>query len=76
MDTKIIAIAVVVIVAAAGVGAFVLLKDDKKDDKTEYEALGLVYGNADGDCDIDQDDIDLIIDLITRHTLAYGRDAQ
>ncbi len=64
MDSKMIALAVVTLVVIAGVGAFVLLKDDKKDDKTEYEALGLVYGNADGDCDIDQDDLDLIESLI------------
>lgn len=64
MNTKIIAIAAVVIIAVVGVGvAFMFMNDDAS---AEYPVEGnlLVYGNANEDYYIDEDDVELIQKII------------
>lgn len=60
---KIIAIGIVVVVAAAGAGTFFLLNKDK-DEGTEITAALEVYGNANNDYKINDDDVDLIQKII------------
>ena len=63
LNAKIIAVVVAVVVVAAGVGAFLLMKSDNKGSSEKYysfekKATFNVYGNANGDTDIDDKDID------------------
>ena len=62
--TKIIAVGIVVIVAAAGLGTFFVLKDKDKGDGVNIDAALEVYGNADGDYKIDSKDVDVIKKII------------
>lgn len=61
--TKIIAIAVVLIVVAATAGFF-LLKGDDGSDNSKIESQLLVYGNANGDETVDKEDLAIISDII------------
>ena len=61
----IIAIGVVIVVAAAGVGTFMVLNKDK-DSSTEINAALEVYGNANNDYKIDDADIDIIQKIIDK----------
>ena len=72
MDSKIMIIAIVAVVAVAGVGGAIYFmggntssSDDtvNMDDYASYKAL--VFGNADGDTDIDTDDVTVINDIIS-----------
>lgn len=62
MDTKkLVAIAIVVIIIVAASAAVLMTgSDDDKDRNVDASNYGLVYGNANGDCMIDQDDLDLV----------------
>ena len=63
MDNKIIALIAVVVVVAAGAGAYVLLHhgNDKSDPLAYFDSAGLkVLGNANGDTVIDQADYDQV----------------
>jgi len=69
LNGKIIAVVVAVVVVAAGIGAFLLLKsDDKSGEKytLEKKANFNVYGNANGDTDIDSKDVEFIQDLLKK----------
>ena len=57
--TMIIAVGVVIVMVAAGVGAFMVLNRDK-DSSTEIDAALEVYGNANGDYKIDESDVEII----------------
>ena len=61
--TKIIAIGIVIVVAAAGVGIFMLMKNDKSGGEKVDAALE-VFGNADKDYKIDGNDKDIIQNII------------
>ncbi|MBE6527389.1 MAG: hypothetical protein E7Z63_06480 [Thermoplasmata archaeon] len=64
-DMKIMIIAVVAVVAVAGAGAFVLLGNNGGSKSTEdIDALGLVYGNANGDAEINSSDLQIIQDIM------------
>ena len=62
---KILAVGIVIVVAAAGAGAFFLLNKDKKD-STDIDAALEVYGNADNNYKIDDSDIDVIQNIIDK----------
>ncbi len=71
LNAKIIAVVVAVVVVAAGVGAFLLMKSDNKGSSEKYysfekKATFNVYGNANGDTDIDDKDIEFIEDLLKK----------
>lgn len=64
METnKVIVIAVVAVVIAAGIGVAMLVMNDSKE-RISIDAALEVYGNANNDNRIDQADIDLIRDII------------
>ena len=65
---KIVAVIVAVVVVAAGIGAAVVLLKDKPQDKYDLEkkANFNVFGNANGDTNIDTADVDFIKDLISK----------
>ena len=67
MNTKVIAlVAVVVVVAAGSIGAVVLLNQNNNSSEKNYAIDGAlnVYGNADGDYKIDNNDLNVIQDII------------
>lgn len=68
MNSKTIGIIVVVIIIiiAAAAAVVVTSDDDDDDDPITVEATeyGLVYGNADGDCDLDDTDLKIIQQII------------
>ncbi len=64
--TKLIAVVAVVVVAAAGVGTFLVLKNNDKDKNYEIDAALEVYGNANGDYKIDNADKDVIQKIIDK----------
>ncbi len=57
--TMVIAVGVVIVMVAAGVGAFMVLNKDKGS-STEIDAALEVYGNANGDYKIDDTDVEII----------------
>ncbi|MGN1045445.1 MAG: ABC transporter substrate-binding protein [Candidatus Methanomethylophilaceae archaeon] len=61
--TKIVAVIVVIVVACAGVGTFMILNKDNGNDINITAALE-VYGNANGDYKIDESDITVIQKII------------
>ncbi|MBO7410118.1 MAG: hypothetical protein J6T68_04260, partial [Candidatus Methanomethylophilaceae archaeon] len=63
---KLIAVVAVVVVAAAGVGTFLVLKNNDKDKNYEIDAALEVYGNANGDYKIDNADKDVIQKIIDK----------
>ena len=66
MDTKIIAIfAAAIVIAASGTAAFVLL-GDKDDDLKQKDVTGrlVIYGNANNDDYLDNDDVSFLQNLI------------
>lgn len=67
MNNKMIfAIVAVVIVVAAGVGAFVLINNDSSDKDTRtYGNRLMVFGNANGDDYIDSDDVSKLESIIS-----------
>lgn len=62
--TKIVAIVAVLALAGAAGAAFVLLNDKGDDGNAKIQTALAVYGNANNDDDINQDDIDLIQKII------------
>lgn len=59
-----IAVVVIVVVAIVAVAAVSLLGNDDDDDGSVVESQLLVYGNADGNYAIDQNDLDIMNDII------------
>ncbi len=66
MDKKVIAVIAVVILLAAGVGGFLILNKGGNDSKDAYTIAGalMVYGNADSDYKIDDNDVKVIEEII------------
>lgn len=65
MNTKIIAIGAIAILLIAGVGAYVLMNDGSGTDDIDLTSEGVyltVFGNANGDGTVDEDDIKAIED--------------
>ena len=60
MDNKIIAVAVVAVVVVAAVGAFVLLGNGGDDSASSVEGELYIYGNANGDGEINNKDVELL----------------
>ncbi len=66
MNTKLIAIIAASIVVVAGVGAFVLIGgNDSDDDFKNYGGRLMVFGNANNDDFIDEDDIAVVKQIIS-----------
>lgn len=63
MNTKLIAVAVVAIVVVAAVAVVIVASGNDDDDGVEITAQLRVFGNADGDYDIDNDDLEIIQDI-------------
>lgn len=66
-DMKIVLIAVVAAAAVVGAGAFVLLGNNNGGSKSADDlgdALGLIYGNANGDAELNSDDLQVIQDIM------------
>lgn len=61
MNAKVTAVILAVIIVAAGAVVY-LTRDDSSGDITPGKLL--IYGNADGDYDIDQDDVSYLEDII------------
>jgi len=66
MKTKIIALLIVGILVAAGIGAFAfLMMGDEDQPDVEVTGVSLqIFGNADGDSDVDGDDAQLVQDYL------------
>lgn len=65
MNTKIIAISIVAILVVGGVGAYFALKKNGSSEETVYPMDQLqIFGNANGDWKIDQNDANYIQDII------------
>lgn len=64
MNNKIIAAAIVVIIVVAGIGAVVFLKGDSEYESKDQTGRLMVYGNADNNDYINQDDIDMLEKII------------
>ena len=61
MQSKAIAIIAVAILLVAGIGAaFVLMNDDKEEEKAEHTGRLTIFGNANNDDYLDSSDVDLI----------------
>lgn len=73
MNNKVVALIVViiVIVAAAAVAVVALGDDDDKDEKVSIDASCLIYGNANNDAYVNQDDVDFIQDIVDKKTSWY-----
>jgi ABC-type Fe3+-hydroxamate transport system substrate-binding protein len=66
MKTKVIALVVVAILVVAGIGAVLIFtKNEEKNDAIALTSVALeVYGNADGDSDVDINDANLLSDYL------------
>ena len=76
MKTKIIAVIAVAIIVVAGIGAALMLqKKETKAPEVNLTSVALeVYGNADGDSNIDQDDADLLSEYLDKVTKLSASD--
>ncbi len=72
---KIVAVVVAIVVVAAGAGAAVALMNRSSGDDYVYDAKAQfnVYGNANGDTDINQKDVEFIEDLAAQDTIDYEK---
>ncbi len=70
MNSKILVIGVVVVLVAAGaaIGVTALNKDDSSSSRELLTETLQVYGNANGDWTIDDDDVDLIKEIIEKNS--------
>jgi hypothetical protein len=64
MDKKIMSIIVVVIIVIAAIGAYAIISLNSKESSETVMGDAKVYGNANGDCYIDDADIDIIKDIM------------
>ena len=67
VSSKLIAIAAVVIVVVAAIGAFALMNNDDAEEDAPSMGLLQVYGNANSDKSIDDDDLDTIQMIIDKN---------
>ncbi len=63
-NTKIMIVSIIVVAAVVSAGAFVMLGNKGGQSTDDIDALGLVYGNANGDAVIDEKDLQLIQDIM------------
>ena len=74
LNGKIIAVIIVAVVVIAGVGVAVFAMTRSSDDyKYESKAYFSVYGNANGDTNIDKKDIEFIEDLLKQDSIDYSK---
>jgi iron complex transport system substrate-binding protein len=64
MNTKVIAVIVVVILVVAGVGIFLAVRSDNGTERPVLDTELQIYGNANGDWKIDRSDIDTLKEII------------